>query len=265
MTFGFEQRTVRTSIWIITALALLVVYLPPFYLVAVSFNPELQPGLPALSDISLKWYRELLNERGLFASLRQSLLIASVTTVASTTLALCAALAYLELGRLRNAWFLLVILPMFIPGIIQGLSLSVILNRWQVMPFWGTVALGHLLWALPFAFIVILTSMVNVKRSYLLAAADLGASWWQRVTHIVLPLIVPGITGGFIFSFLLSLNEFARSSYLVGRQNTLPLTMFGKMNSGTTPTIYALSGLILMLSIFAVAVFMYLAARRTRT
>lgn len=124
--------------------------------------------------------------------------------------------------------------------------------------------MGHLLWALPFAFTVILTSMVTVRQSYLLAAADLGASWWQRVRHIILPLVMPGIAGGVIFSFLLSLNEFARSSYLVGRQNTLPLVMFGKMNSGASPTIYALSGLILIVSVLAVALFMYMAARRAK-
>ncbi|MFT7221192.1 MAG: spermidine/putrescine transport system permease protein [Candidatus Azotimanducaceae bacterium] len=265
MTIGFESRAVRIIIWLLTAAALMVVYLPPLYLVGVSFNPALQPALPALSDLSFKWYVELANERGLLAALRESLLIATATTVVSVSVALAAALAYLELGRLRNAWFLIVLMPMFVPGIIQGLALSVILNRWEVVPFWGTVAMGHLLWALPFAFTVILTSMVTVRQSYLLAAADLGASWWQRVTQIVLPLIIPGIAGGVIFSFLLSLNEFARSSYLVGRQNTLPLVMFGKMNSGARPTIYALSGLILMVSIIAVGLFMFLAARRSRS
>lgn len=265
MIVGFENRFVRILIWALTAIAIIVVYLPPVYLLGVSFNPELQPGLPAISDMSVKWYAELANERGLLAALRESLLIATAATIVSVIAALAASLAYLELGRLRNLWFLIVLLPMFVPGIVQGLALSVILNRWQVVPFWGTVALGHLLWTLPFAFIVILTSMVTIKKPYLLAAADLGATWRQRVLHIVLPLIVPGLVGGVIFSFLLSLNEFARSSYLVGRQNTLPLVMFGKMNSGATPTIYALSGSIFFASILAVGGFMYLSARRTRT
>lgn len=262
MSVGFESLRVRATIAGLTALALIIVYLPPFYLVGVSFNPALQPALPSIGEASFKWYVELVHENGLIAALWQSLLIATVTTVVATLVALASALAYLELGRLRDGWFLLMILPMFVPGIIQGLALSVILNRWHVSPFWGTVTLGHILWALPFAFTVILTSMVTVRRSLLLAAADLGANWWQRVTQIVLPLIVPGIVGAIIFSFLLSLNEFARSSYLVGRQNTLPLVMFGKMNSGATPTIYALSGLILMLSILLVGLFMYLSARR---
>lgn len=264
MSVGFEKRSVRLVIWALTALALMVVYLPPVYLVGVSFNPAMQPALPSAADISLKWYGELMREGRLFAALRESLVIASVVTVVSTLVALVAALAYLELGKLRNTWFMLMILPMFVPGIIQGLALSVLLNRWEMLPFWGTVALGHVLWAMPFSFTVILTSMASVRRSYLLAAADLGAGWWLRTRQIVLPLILPGLVGSVIFSFLLSFNEFARSSYLVGRQNTLPLEMFGKMNSGATPTIYALSGLTLIISILLVGIVMVLSARRSR-
>lgn len=262
MNIGFERPQVRAGIWALTLVALIIVYLPPIYLLGVSFNPALQPALPSPGEISLKWYGELLHERGLLRALNESLLIAGVVTLVSTLSAVAAALAYLELGRLRNAWFLLVILPMFVPGIIQGLALSVVFNRWQVVPFWGTVALGHLLWALPFGFTVILTSMASVRRSYLLAAADLGAGWWRRTRDIVLPLIAPGIVGSVVFSFLLSFNEFSRSSYLVGRQNTLPLDMFGKMNSGANPTIYALSGLILIISTLLVAIVLIISARR---
>ncbi|MHA1571957.1 MAG: ABC transporter permease, partial [Alphaproteobacteria bacterium] len=259
-----ENLRVRAVIAAMTALAILIIYLPPFYLLAISFNPALQPGLPSPADLSFKWYIALTSERGLLAAFYESLLIAAVTSAISTLIALLSALAYLELGRLRRTWFLFVILPMFVPGVIQGLALSVILNRTGVTPFWGTVVIGHLLWALPFAFTVMLTSMVVVKTSYLLAASDLGASWSRRVVDIILPLVKPGIVGAIIFSFLLSLNEFARASYLVGRQNTLPITMFGKMNSGASPTIYALSGSIFIASIIAVAAFMYLAARQKR-
>lgn len=262
MTIGFESKIVRSAIWVLTAIALLIIYLPPFYLLAISFNPALQPALPNLNDISFKWYIALGSERGLLAAFKETLLIASITAAISTVTALLAALAYLELGRFRNGWFMLVITPMFVPGVIQGLALSVLLNRAEIVPYWGTVVLGHILWSIPFAFTVILTSLATVKTSYLLAAADLGATWWQRVVDIIFPLIKPGIAGGIIFSFLLSLNEYSRASYLVGRQNTLPLTMFGKMNSGATPTIYALSGIIFMFSILAVGGFMYLQSRQ---
>lgn len=260
MVASFESRPLKVALWLVTAIGLAIIYVPPLYLVAVSFNPALQPALPTLSDISLTWYFALAKERTLTSALQESLLVATITALVATGLALLSALAYMDLGKWRSRWFMFVLLPMFVPGIIQGLSLSVIFGRIGVKPFWGTVAASHLLWALPFAFTVILTSMAAVRRSYLLAASDLGASWWRQLVDVTLPLIKPGLVAAFIFSFLLSLNEFGRAFYLVGRQNTLPLAMFGKMNSGASPTIYALSGSIFLASILAVS-FVLLAAR----
>src|SRR5690606_41556858 len=100
-------------------------------------------------------------------SLHEALPI-SVTAVAATLLSLLAALAYVELHARRATWFLVVVLPMFVPGVIQGLALSTILTRTGIKASALTVMAGHLLWAMPFAFIVILTSFAAVRRSFLL-------------------------------------------------------------------------------------------------
>ena len=243
----------RIFLWAVTIAGLIVIYAPPLYLLAVSFNPALQPGLPSLSDLSLKWYVSLAKEQALLSALQQSLLIALVTAVLATGMSLLAALAYFELRTRRAAWFLTVILPMFVPGVIQGLALSAVFTRTGIKPSSLTVVAGHFLWAMPFAFIVILTSFAAVRRSYLVAAADLGATWWRQFVDITLPLIRPGLVSAFIFSFLLSLNEFTRAFYLAGRQNTLPVVLFGKMNSGASPVIYAMSGAIFLVSMCCVA------------
>jgi len=81
-----------------------------------------------------------------------------------------------------------------------------------------------------------------------MAADDLGAGRFRQFWDITLPLIRPGLVSAFIFSFLLSLNEFTRAFYLAGRQNTLPVVLFGKMNSGASSTIYAMSGAIFLVS-----------------
>ncbi|MBL4890975.1 MAG: ABC transporter permease [Rhizobiaceae bacterium] len=252
MVVRLESTGIRLGAYLVTAIGLAIIYLPPLYLLAFSFNESLQPALPGISDLSLKWYIELANEGRLLSALRESLMVAFATSIVATIVALFAALAYLEMGKWRGSWFLFVTFSMFVPGVIQGLALSVIFSRTGIKPFWGTVAAGHLLWSLPFAFTVILTSLGIVKRSYLLAAADLGASWFRRLWEIIIPLTRPGLAGAFIFCFLLSLNEYNRAFYLVGRQNTLPIVMFGKMNSGASPTIYALSGAILIASFVAV-------------
>ncbi|WP_377298147.1 ABC transporter permease [Rhizobium sp. SGZ-381] len=249
---GSEGTLSRALIWTITCFGLAVIYAPPLYLLGVSFNPALQPALPHVADVTLKWYLALAGEKQLIAALEQSLLIATATAFAATLLSLMAALAYVELHARRAAWFLTVLLPMFVPGVIQGLALSAVFQRAGIKAGLLTVIGGHLLWALPFAFIVILTSFGVVRRSYLMAAADLGANRWQQFRDVTLPLIRPGLVSAFIFSFLLSLNEFTRAFYLAGRQNTLPVVLFGKMNSGASPTIYAMSGAIFLLSVFCV-------------
>ncbi|OLP62653.1 polyamine ABC transporter [Xaviernesmea oryzae] len=247
---GFGNRAL---LWIIAILGLLVIYAPPLYLLAISFNPALQPSLPSLSALSLDWYMALPREKALIGALQQSLLIAFATAVFATALSLLAALAYVELRFGRTSWFLLVLLPMFVPGVVQGLALSAVFSRLGVKASMITLISGHLLWAMPFAFIVILTSFAAVRQNFLLAAADLGANRWRQFVDVTLPLIRPGLVSAFIFSFLLSLNEFTRAFYLSGRQNTLPVVLFSKMNSGASPVIYAMSGAIFIASVLMVA------------
>jgi ABC-type spermidine/putrescine transport system permease subunit II len=115
------------------------------------------------------------------------------------------------------------------------------------------VTIGHLLWTLPFAITVSLIGLSAVKSSTIAAARDLGAGPMRAFVDVTLPLMRGSLISSFIFAFLLSLNEHARAYYLVGRQNTLPLYMFGAMNSGASPTIYAFCGAVIVVSFAAVA------------
>lgn len=244
-----ESAGARGVFMAIVAICLAVIYAPSLYLVLASFNPSLQLGLVAPQDFSLKWYAALADDRRLGAALEELLLIALVTSLVATPVGLSAALAFREMRRARGIWFLVMLFWMFVPGTIQGLGLSVIFKLLDVKPFWGTVVAGHVLWALPFAFTVSVVSLSAVRQSTIDAARDLGASWLRALRDITVPLIRGGLVASFVFAFLLSLNEFARAYYLVGRQNTLPLYMFGAMNSGASPTIYALAGAIIIISV----------------
>jgi spermidine/putrescine transport system permease protein len=175
---------------------------------------------------------------------------------------LTAALAYRAMARMRAGFFLFVLFAMFVPGTIEGLGLSVILKLIAIKPSWITVTAGHVLWALPFCFTVSLVGLSAVRPNMIAAARDLGAGPWRAFVDVTLPLMRGSLVSSFVFAVLLSLNEYARAYFLVGRQNTLPLYMFGAMNSGASPTIYAFSGAILVISFGAVALIMIEAARR---
>ena len=163
---------------------------------------------------------------------------------------------------MRKIFLLVILSTMLVPGTIEGLGLSAILRFVRVSPSWVTVTLGHLLWTLPFAIIVSLIGLSAVRPSTIAAARDLGAGPMRAFVDVTLPLIRGNLVSSFVFAFLLSLNEYARAYYLVGRQNTVPLYMFGAMNSGASPTIYAFSGAVLVVSFAAVALIFVGAARR---
>jgi ABC-type spermidine/putrescine transport system permease subunit II len=232
---------------IITVLCLTTMYAPVLYLLLASLNPGEQLGLVAPTRFSLTWYIALLDDHRLFNALKESAVVALAAAALATPIGLAAALAYRAMTRMRSIFLLLILSTMLVPGTIEGLGLSIILRLVRVSPSWVTVTLGHLLWTLPFAIMVSLIGLSAVRPSTIAAARDLGA----------------GPMRAFIFAFLLSLNEYARAYYLVGRQNTLPLYMFGAMNSGASPTIYAFSGAVLVVSFAAVALIFFRASMST--
>jgi ABC-type spermidine/putrescine transport system permease subunit II len=248
---------------IITALCLMMMYAPALYLLLASLNPDEQLGLVTPTRYRLTWYIALLDDRRLFRSLEESAVVALATAALATPIGLAAALAYRAMTRMRSIFLLVMLSTIFVPGTIEGLGLSAVLKLVRVSPSWVTVTLGHLLWTLPFATIVSLIGLSAVRPSTTEAARDLGAGPMRAFVDVTLPLIRGSLVSSFVFAFLLSLNEYARAYYLVGRQNTLPLYMFGAMNSGASPTIYAFSGAVLVAS-FAVVALIFSCSGRGR-
>jgi spermidine/putrescine transport system permease protein len=256
------NRSARLLLSTIVILGLVLIYAPAVYLLLASLNPGMQLGLVPPDRFSLVWYRELLLDHRLTSALTESIVVGLATASVATPVGLTAALAFRGMGVRRGLFFLFVLFAMFVPGTIHGLSLSVVFKLVALKLSWITVAIGHVPWALPFAFTVSLVSLAVVRPNMIAAARDLGANYWQAFRDVTLPLVRAGVASSFVFCFLLSFNEYARAYYLVGRQNTLPLTMFGAMNSGASPTIYALSGAILAISFGVVGILLIISRWR---
>jgi spermidine/putrescine transport system permease protein len=254
----------RTVLSIITVICLMIMYAPVLYLLLASLTPDEQLGLVAPTRYSLIWYDALLDDNRLFRAVRESAVVALATAALATPIGLSAALAYRAMTRMRSIFLFVILSAMLVPGTIEGLGLSIVLRLAHVSPSWVTVTLGHLLWTLPFTIMVSLIGLSAIRPSAIAAARDLGAGPIRAFVDVTLPLIRGNLVSSFVFAFLLSLNEYARAYYLVGRQNTLPLYMFGAMNSGASPTIYAFSGAVLVASFAAVALIFVRAIARIR-
>ena len=113
---------------------------------------------------------------------------------------------------------------------------------------------AQLTWTLPFGLLIMFAVFNRFNPAYEEAARDLGATPWQALRHIVLPLIGPSLVGVGMFGFTLSWDEIARSSQAMGDFNTLPLELQGLTTTVTTPVIYALGTVTTVVSFIVMGV-----------
>ena len=239
----------KTLLWVFTVFIIIFIFFSSFHLLVISFEPSELERIPRhLSDFSLKWYLQLFQNQRLPAAIKQSLLIGIFTAVITAFLSLLSGLSY---RKLKHRGFLLglLIFPIFIPGIITAISLSVFFKLIHLHASLYTIVIGHVLYALPYSSIVTLVSFSSLDEYAIEASRDLGANGFQAFKDVIFPLTRGGIFGGALFGFLLSFNEFIRAYFLSGWQETLPMYMFGQMKGGADPCIYALAGFILSVSI----------------
>ena len=121
-----------------------------------------------------------------------------------------------------------------------------------------------MLWALPFAFLIVLTAMATFDPVYLEAAYVHGANRLRAFLTVELPLIWPGILGASTFSIILSFNETVRTGLVQGPLNTVQTYIWSRyLQVGLTPSIYALMSLMILLTLLLIAA-MLLFSLRTR-
>jgi putative spermidine/putrescine transport system permease protein len=256
------------------ALFVLFLYGPMFAIFVLSFQgPEGGLTFP-LRGVSLHWFRQLWEGIGtvdIGAAFRRSLALGTVVMGLTVLLSLLAGLAYRKKLAGGNALFYVVVASLVMPSIIVSLGIGLMfrlldtgLKAWlevhapSLLEGYGsalglfTSGLGaQLTWTLPFGLLIMFAVFNRFNPAYEEAARDLGATPWQALRHVVLPLIGPSLVGIGMFGFTLSWDEIARSSQAMGDLNTLPLELQGLTTTVTTPVIYALGTVTTVIS-FAV-------------
>ena len=226
-------------------------YLPIAFLVLFSFNDHIIPSLP-FRGFTLQWYRELAFDFVLHEALRNSLVIAAVTTVVSTLLGTAAAFPLVRCGfRFKRASQALVVLPMVIPHFLMGVAL-LLFFAWIRLPLSRlTVVLGHVVFTVPFAILIVSARLYGFDRTLERAAGDLGASPLRVFWHVTLPLILPAVAGAALFVFTLSMDEFLITFFVSGQKGTLTMYIWSLLKDGIAPRVNALASVLLAAS-FAV-------------
>jgi spermidine/putrescine transport system permease protein len=223
-------------------------YTPIFFLILFSFNDHIIPSLP-FRGFTLKWYRELGHDFVMHEALYNSLFIAAWTTLISTTLGTLAAFPLVR-GRFRfkAVGQSLVVLPMVIPHFLMGVALLIFFSFLQMPLSRVTVILGHVVFTMPFAIVVISTRLHGFDRTLELAAADLGANPQRTFRHVVLPIIMPGIVGAALLVFALSMDEFLITYFVSGQKGTMTMYIWSLLKDGIAPRVNALATVLILAS-----------------
>lgn len=255
-------RLLEPSLQLNAWLMYLFMYAPIVILILFSFNASRYAS--SWEGFSLRWYQVLFNDRAIGLALRNSLLVAFLATIISTVIGTMAALAlerYDFWGKL--SFDALLYLPIIIPEIAMAVMLLLFFILTHVQLGLGTVILAHVAFCVSYVAVVVRARVAGLDRTLEEAAQDLYANEWQTFRRVTLPLIMPGIIGGALLAFTLSLDDFVITFFTTGPgTTTLPIQVYGMIKTGVTPEINALSALMLMASV-ALVVGSLLLQRRT--
>ena len=249
---------VKSSRWLtIHALAVFAfLYLPIAVLIVYSFNGQGVGGFPP-RNLTLNWYRILFQDGPIWDSVLNSLIVAAAAMFIALAFGIPAALALDRAQFPGKALFRrLVLLPLILPGIITGLSLLMLFREAAVKLSLVTIVLGHGTALISVATTEVFAGLQKLNRAQEEASLDLGANYWQTFWRITVPNLRLSIIGAALLIFTLSMDEIAVSFFLIGRDNTLPLEIWGRLRRGITPEINAISTIIFMFSLIAI-VFWY--------
>ena len=268
-----ERRSL--SFYVLTfvfALFILFLYGPTITIAILSLQGP-NGGLTfPMNGMSLHWFYDLFEQQAvgdIWGSFRRSFALGFMVMVITVIVSVMGGLAFRKKFTGSGLIFYLVITSLIIPSILISLGVGLIFNQlgWDV--HWTTSGLGsQLTWTLPFGLLIMFAVFNRFDKSYEEAARDLGASPWQTIRLVVLPIIGPSLIGVALFGFTLSYDEFARTLLTAGSYNTLPLEIFGMTTNVTTPVLYALGTLTTVFSFVMIGTFLgvavYLQKRKKR-
>jgi putative spermidine/putrescine transport system permease protein len=197
-----------------------------------------------MQGVSVHWFGNLFEKQmvGDFSgSFERSMALGVAAMLVTVIASFSAGLAFRTRFRGSALIFYLAIASLIVPSVLVSLGIGLLFRVLGWDPAWYTSAFGaHLTWTLPFGLLIMFAVFNRFDRRYEEAARDLGATSWQTIRYIVVPILLPSLIGVGLFGFTLSYDEFARSLYTSGTFNTLPLEIYGMTTNVTTPVLYAL-------------------------
>ena len=243
---------------VLVGLFVVFLYGPIATIVILSFQgPEGGLVFP-MNGFSVHWFAELFQPQSvgdIWGSFARSAQLGLIVMVCTVLFSFLAGLAFRRRFKGATLLLYLAVASLVMPSVVVSLGIGALFELLGIERSWYSSALGaHLTWTLPFGLLIMFAVFNRFNPSSEEAARDQGASGWQTIRHVVVPIILPSLVGVALFGFTLSYDEIARTSQSVGALNTLPLELQAMQTNATTPVIYALGAMTTGLSLLVIGI-----------
>ncbi len=223
-------------------------YAPIVLLILFSFNASRFPT--NWTGFTFDWYRKLFDNYAIALALKNSLIVSLSSTVISTIIGTMVSIA-MERYRFKakTSFDAVLFLPIIIPDIAMAIMLLAFFVLLKVQLGLTTIIVSHVAFNISFVAVIVRARMASIDSTFEEAAGDLYANEWQAFWRVTFPLLIPGILGGALFAFTLSLDDYVITFFTSGPgSTTLPVRIYSMVKRGITPETNALSTLMLLAS-----------------
>lgn len=267
----------RGSLYAYTALFFAFIYIPLVLIVVYSFNAN-PINMMTWSGFTTEWYAQVLgfkttiSENALYiestdqlvTAVLNSLKIATATTVIATVFGTAIALALHRFNFVGQGFYRVVMfMPMLMPDIVLGIALLIFFVNAGISLGITTIIIGQCTFLISYVFIVVSARLAGMDRTLENASADLGANEWTTFRRVVLPQLMPGILGGALLAFIISMDDLVITYFIAGVDvTTLPMFIFSMLRRGIKPEINAIAVMMLTFSFVIASFGLYLRSRQ---
>lgn len=255
------------------------IYLPLLTVIFLSFNSN-PINMMVWDGFTFDWYKSIfgystkLDEDAIYlesteqllSSLKNSLIVSTTTTIISTLIGTMTALALARFRfKFKSFYRALIFLPMLIPDIVLGIALLIFFVTIGIKLSLLSIIIGHCTFLSSYVFIVVSARLAGMNETLEEASFDLGANRLTTFRKITLPIISPGIIGGALLAFIISLDDLVITYFISGvGSTTLPVFIYGIMRRGIKPEINAIATLMIVASLIIAGAGLYFRSKTTK-
>ena len=251
---------------IYTGIVVAYLFLPIVVMVAFGFNDPRGRFNFTWQGFTLEHYASVFSVTQLTNAMRNSLVVATVSTLLATTLGTLIGLALTRYRfRGRRSTNLLIFLPMATPEVVLGASLLALFVSVGMQRDMTTIVIAHVMFNISFVVVTVRARIAGFDRSLEEAAMDLGADEWTTFRKVTFPLIFPGIMAAALLAFALSVDDFVITLFTAGQTVTFPLWVFSASRIGVPPEVNVMGTLIFAVAFVAIALWVWFQRRAAQS